>query len=131
MLLSDNISSLLPIFASSSLDNIPVNPDPEYFFDLKLHFRKKQDHWKTVKQYHKTHPEERDNRYYMDGEINYLNDEVKTFHQDIEYFLLANPSMSHREAEEAFCSKWRGYLHVYGVGIVDRAILRIEYYKND
>lgn len=130
MNLSDNISLLLPIFSPVALEDIPVNPDPEYFFDLKKHFRQNPEHWKNVKQYRRTHFEEKDNRYRMEGEINYLRNEIKTFHKDIEYFILANPSMNHREAAEAFCLKWRGYLLTYGVEITERAIVRYEYYKN-
>lgn len=129
MILSDDISLLLPVFNSPSLHDISIDPDPNYFYDLKLHFRQKADHWKNVKQYRKNHSENRDNRYRMDGEINYIKDEIKTLHQDIEYFMRANPSMNAREGAQVFCKKWRGYLLVYGEEIVRRAFLRCEYYK--
>lgn len=127
MILTDSVSCLLHAHSDDLMhfEDIPENKDPDYFFDLKKLFRQKEDHWKNVKQYRKTHfKENHENKYRMDGEINYIKDVSDLYHQDIEWFCRGNPHMNAGEAAQAFCAKYRGYANVYGVEFVRRAIVR-------
>ena len=102
---------------------IQETSDPEYFYDLKLLFRQKSGHWKAVKQYRITHyNEDHDNKYRMDGEINYIKDATKLYNSDISWFIKAYPDMKPSEASNVFCSKYAGYLNVYGIEWTERAI---------
>ena len=126
MLLSDNISLLLQIPQSPSLQDLPQDPDPDYFFDLKKHLQENADYRAEKRAFHKSHPTW--SLFRVHDEFSRIYSE--TFHKDIEFYVLKNPSQNAGEGAQAFCSKWRGYSVVYGEEIVRRAILRCKYYKN-
>ena len=129
MQLPDNISLLFSVPQNPSVATIKDQTDPEFFYDLKLHFREDPNHWKNVWEYRKLNWKEPYNNFQRDCEENYIKDHLKTMEFDLELFLKKNTNVSAEEGAKMFCGKWKGYANTYGVEFVRRAIRRYQLEK--
>jgi len=121
MQLSDSVSLLLPVPSRDPVTFTEPPQDPEFFLDLKKHLNKQPDAIKERIEFHKKYPF---------WSIYRVRDEFaksysETYLNDVMHFARSNPHMNAVEAAQAFCSKYRGYLIVYGVELTERAFTRL------
>ncbi len=112
----------------SEIISTPI--DPSYFPDLKNHLDKNPDYIKSRIAWRKLNPGILDmftvkERFFE----HYKENDLPTFHNDIEIFIRNHPEISVEDGAKMFCEKFRGYQMTYGVEFVERAIRRYSYEK--
>lgn len=125
MILTDSVSSIMQATPSDYLvhfEDIPINPDPDYFFDLKTHLQTVESYRKERKAFYKLHPGW--SLYRCKDE--FAKEYTDLFHKDIDWFVRSKPHMTAGEAAQEFCMKYKGYLLVYGIEWTERAIKRLS-----
>ncbi len=127
MELSDNISILLTHPQELNINTLPIHSDPLYFKDLKNYLDKNEDYRKARIAWRKFHSEILDMFTVKDRFFEYYKEnDLPTFHRDIETFLRNHPELTVEEGAMVFCSKWKGYEKTYGVEFVRRAMERLK-----
>lgn len=129
--LSDNVSLILTHPPEPTITTHHPSKDPSYFFDLKEHLNNNSEYIKARITWRKLHPEildmftvkERFFEYYKENDL-------PTFHRDIETFLRNHHELTAEDGAKMFCGKFKGYEMTYGVEFVKRAILKTKGLEN-
>lgn len=123
MELTDPVSLAMHPKEKSGIVFPPVSSDPDYFFDIKKRYRATIPHyWKVVKEYRYRNNHIKDNKYRMDGEINFLKRELKPFFRDMLTYLRTYRDLTDTEITEKFSNDFPGYLRALGPDLIARTV---------